>query len=109
MIERSYYWIIVLFLVIGTFAIRASLIAASSRVKISDRAKEVFTYIPAAILPAFIAPFAFYHVGQSDFLAGKERLLAMMLSTVICLWTRSTVATICFGLAVLYVMTQYVA
>jgi branched-subunit amino acid transport protein len=87
---------------IGTFSIRGSLIAVSSRVRISNRTKEVFSYIPAAILPAFIAPFAFFHQGQTALFEGKERMVVLMASTLVCLWSRSTVGTICFGLIALY-------
>ena len=107
MIESSYFWLIFVCLMVGTFTIRVSLIAASSRVKISERAKELFAFIPAAILPAFIAPFAFFHEGQAAWAQGKERFLVLLLSTVVCMWSRSTVVTICFGLSALYVITQF--
>ena len=107
MIENSYFWFIFACLMTGTFIIRGSLIAASSRVKISERAKEVFSFIPAAILPAFIAPFAFFHEGQAQWVLGKERFLVLVVATFVCMATRSTVATICFGLSALYVITQF--
>ncbi|MGZ5278497.1 MAG: AzlD domain-containing protein, partial [Pseudobdellovibrionaceae bacterium] len=74
MIEASYFWMNVAFLALGTIGIRVSLIAASAKIKISDRTKEIFSYIPAAILPAFIAPAVFFHEGHVTWLAGKERL-----------------------------------
>ena len=107
MIETPYFWFIFVCLMTGTFIIRGSLIAASSRVKISDRAKDVFSFIPAAILPAFIAPFAFFHDGQAQWVLGKERFLVLVLATAVCMATRSTVATIFFGLSALYVITQF--
>ncbi len=109
MIESSYFWLVLLCMIVGTFSIRGSLIAASSRVKISDRAREIFSYIPAAILPAFIAPFAFFHQGQTEWLLGKERFLVLVVSTAFCMWTHSTVATIGVGLSVLYVITQFLS
>ncbi len=107
MIESSYFWFILVCLIVGTLTIRGSLIAASSRVKISKRAEELFTYIPAAILPAFIAPFAFFHQGQVHWAQGKERFLVLVAATLVCMWTRSTLATISFGLSALYVITQF--
>lgn len=105
--EAPYFWIIFACLMTGTFIIRGSLIAMSSRVKISERAKEIFTFIPAAILPAFIAPSAFFHLGQATWLFEKERFFVLFVSTLVCLWSRSTVATICFGLFALYIITQF--
>jgi branched-subunit amino acid transport protein len=106
-IEASYFWPIVFFLAAGTLAIRGSIIAISSKVKISNRVKELFSYIPAAILPAFIAPSVFFHQGSVEWLEGKERLMVLVLSTLVCLMTKSTLATITFGLVALYIVTQY--
>ncbi|MBY0385206.1 AzlD domain-containing protein [bacterium] len=107
MIETSSFWIVVVGLMLGTFSIRYSLIAISSRVKISERIKELFSFIPAAILPAFITPSAFFHNGQAVWLLGRERLFILILATFVCLWARSTLLTICFGLVGLYLIAQF--
>lgn len=106
MIETNYFWMNIVLLALGTISIRFSLIAVSSKVKISDRAKEIFSFIPAAILPAFIAPAVFFHEGHVAWLAGRERLVVMILATVVSFFTRSTLATIVFGLLALYFSTQ---
>lgn len=105
MIETSYFWTNIAFLAAGTIAIRLSLIAASSKIKISDRTKEIFSFIPAAILPAFIAPAVYFHQGHVDWMAGKERLVVMVFATAVSYYTRSTLATIAFGLGSLYLLT----
>lgn len=102
MIPPNYYWVNVLLLALGTISIRFSLIAFSGRVKITDRTKEIFSYIPAAILPALIAPMVFFHQGAAEWALGKERALVLVLSTIICALTRSTLLTIIFGLVALY-------
>ncbi len=102
MIEPSYFWTNVLFLAIGTIAIRGTFIIMSSRIKISDRWRQIFSFIPAAILPAFVAPAVFYNEGHQAWLWGKERFFVLIFATAICYYTRSTVATIAFGLAALY-------
>lgn len=101
----QYFWLNIFLLAIGTFAIRGSIIAISSKVKISDRTKELFSYIPAAILPAFVAPAVFFHKGHTEWLFEKERLVILILATVLCWFTRSTLATICFGLVALYLVS----
>ncbi len=83
-----------------------SIIALSARVKISDRVKELFSYIPAAILPAFIAPAVFFHEGHVEWSFGKERLVILILATLVCIYTRSTLLTISFGLGLLYLISQ---
>lgn len=106
MIETSYFWWNIFFLAVGTFAIRASIIAVSSKVQISDWYKEIFSYIPAAILPAFIAPAVFFHEGHIAAVNGKERFVVLVLATVVCFIWRSTLGTIGFGLALLFTLSS---
>ncbi len=108
MIGSSYFWFNIFFLSIGTFCIRGFFIFLSSRIKISTKAKEVLSFIPAAILPAMVAPMVFYHQGQVSLLFGKERLLVLILSCVFCYLFKSMLATIIFGLALLYFVSNYV-
>ena len=102
MIEPAYFWRIVFFLAVGTLAIRGSIIFLSNRIKISDWWREIFSYIPAAILPAFIAPAVFFHEGHIQWMAGRERFAVLILATAVCYYTRNTLATISFGLFMLY-------
>lgn len=107
MIPLGYYWLTVILLAIGTIAIHGSIIALSARAKISDRLKELFTYIPAAILPAFIAPAVFFHQGEVSWMIGKERVVVLILAAILCWITRSTLATVGFGLLALYLFTNF--
>jgi branched-subunit amino acid transport protein len=101
----AYYWSNVVLLALGTLAIRGSIIAISSRVRIPARAQELFTFIPAAILPAFIAPAVFFHQGKAELVLGKERFVVLALATAVCFRTRSTLATIASGLVALYAVS----
>lgn len=107
MIPQSYYWVNVFLLAVGTLVIRGSIIALSAKVKISDRLKELFTFIPAAILPAFVAPAVFFHKGTVEWMMGKERAAVLVLATILCAVTRSTLATIAFGLVALFLFTNF--
>jgi branched-subunit amino acid transport protein len=106
MISQDYFWYNVIVLAIGTISIRLSIILISTRIKITDRVREYFSFIPAAILPAFIAPVAFYHQGSVSYLFGKERFVIMIFATVVCFFSKSTLATIVSGLVALYLLTQ---
>lgn len=107
MISSSYFFLNVLLLGFGTFAIRYSIISISGRIQINGRAREIFTYIPAAILPALIAPMVFFHAGTAGWLAGKERALVLILTTAVCALSRSTLITILFGLLALYLVNHH--
>lgn len=102
MINDTYFVVNVLGLALGTIIIRGSFIALSARVKISDRLRDLFGYIPAAILPGLIIPVTFFHQGRVDFLLGKERFIILVISLVIGLFIRNTLFIISFGLVTLY-------
>lgn len=105
MIQSNYYWINIVCLAMGTLAIRFSFIAVSSKIQVSERWRQIFSFIPAAILPAFVAPAVFFHQGHSEWALGKERGLVLILATAVCYFSRSTLATISFGLAALYFLS----
>lgn len=102
--DQNYFWNIVFLLAIGTISIRFSIIAISKRLIISEQAKEIFSFIPAAILPALVTPMVFFHKGAVDWVFGKERLFILILATAISYFSRSTLATIAFGLVALYLI-----
>lgn len=104
-IAPEYFWTNVFFLMIGTIGIRISIIAVSGRIQINERWREIFSYIPAAILPAFVAPAVVLHHGHVNWVFGKERLLILVAASLICFLTRSTLATIAFGLVMLYLIS----
>ncbi len=107
MIDGNYFLLNVFLLVIGTIAIRGSFIAVSGKMKISDKTREIFTYIPAAILPAFIVPATFFHQGRISEVFGKERFLILVLAGIVFYFVRSTLLNIGLGLGLLYLITQF--
>ncbi|MES2965417.1 MAG: AzlD domain-containing protein [Bdellovibrionota bacterium] len=106
MIETSTFWVCVVAIALGTLVIRFSVIALSGRIVITDRHRELFTYIPASIFPALVVPLVFFHEGVVTWLAGKERLVIIVLAVIVSLFIRSMMLTLVFGLLALYVLTQ---
>lgn len=106
MISSYYFWTIIILLGLGTFAVRSSFIVFSSKIKISDRLKEVLSFIPVAVLPALITPMVFFHEGSVEWMAGKERLVVLALASLVCVYTKSIIATVLAGLGLLYFLTQ---
>lgn len=107
MIDNTYFLTNVLFLAIGTFAIRSSFIAISGKLKHTGELKEFFSFIPAAVLPAFILPAIFYHEGTVAWLGGKERLAVLVVTSILFWFVRSTLLIISAGLILLYLLTNY--
>ena len=108
MISQQYFWVNIFLLAIGTLFIRSSIIIASSRVKISARTKEIFSFIPVAVLPALAAPMVFYHQGEVEWLLGKERLIILLLATIVAYHTKKMTGPLVFGLVTLYLLTQVI-
>ena len=102
MIDSWYFIKIIVGLSIGTFAIRSSAIFLSDKLIISDRVREIFSFIPAAILPGLIAPLVFYHKGNIEIIFGKERFFITLLAATFCYKSKSMLLTILLGLVVLY-------
>ena len=105
--DRFSFWVVVVFLAIGTLSIRSSFFFLYSRLKISSSLRRSFSYIPAAVLPALVFPSVVFHEGTVDMIMNKERLLALILATVACYVSRSVVLTIVTGLMSLFLMTYY--
>jgi branched-subunit amino acid transport protein len=105
MINPDYFLTNVFLLAAGTLIIRGFFIALSGKIKISEKMRELFSFIPAAILPAFIFPTTFFHQGIVSFLGEKERFFVLFLSGLVFYFKRSTLLIIAFGLVSLYFLT----
>ncbi len=104
MINTNYFLVNVLLLAVGTITIRGFFISLSGKMKITPKVKELFTYIPASILPAFIVPATFFHQGAIEFLGGKERFIILIVSGIIFYFKRNTFLIIAVGLTLLYLI-----
>ncbi len=102
MIDKNYFLTNVLLLAIGTIFIRGFFIALSSKLNITPKVRELFTFIPAAIFPALIMPATFFHQGAVEWLGNKERFVVLLVSALACFFIRNTLFVICFGLCLLY-------
>ena len=98
---------VMLALGLGTFLLRFSVVAFSSKLVITPRIREIFTFIPVAVLPALIAPMVFYHKGQVEILLGKERFFVLVFASLVCYLTKSMLLTIISGLVGLLLITQF--
>jgi branched-subunit amino acid transport protein len=105
MIQSDYFLINLSLLAMGTLFIRGSFIAFSGKFKIKPALIELFTYIPAAILPGLIIPATFFHRGSVEWMGGKERFLILLASSLLCFFVRNTFVVISFGLGLLYILT----
>ena len=106
MINEQYFIFNVIALTLGTIIIRGSFIALSGKFEVSQKIKDLFSYIPAAILPALIIPASFYHQGHVNWLFNKERFFVMLIAIVVSYFVRNTLFIISFGLILLYLVSM---
>lgn len=107
MIDHSYFLIVVALLSIGTILIRGSFISLSGKMVINQKVRDLFTYIPAAILPALIIPATYFYQGKVDYLMGKERFVIILTAFVLGHFIRNTLAIVSFGLIALYFVSNF--
>lgn len=105
---RSDFWQIMIALSVGTMLIRSSMFFLYSKLNISDDIRDALGFIPAAVLPALIAPAVVFHEGVADWLFGYERLFSFLFALLVCVKTRNVFATILSGVTVLYISTQLI-
>lgn len=99
-----YFWKTVIPLGIGTLLIRSSLIFLGQKIKLSNFSKDLFTYIPAAVLPALALPMVYMHEGIVAQFAHKERLIAFIIALIVSLKIRNILVIISVGLLSLYIL-----
>ncbi|MFK8136810.1 MAG: AzlD domain-containing protein [Bdellovibrionales bacterium] len=105
--DPVYFYKAIIPLAIGTYLIRLSFIAFSDRIQLNERTRRILSFIPVAVLPALIAPMAFFHKGGVDLFWGKERFVAMLLATIVCFYTRNMLYTLVSGLAILFLFQNF--
>lgn len=105
MIDSTYFLLVVFLLAVGTFLIRYSFIGLSHRMKIPNEVRDLFTYIPAAILPGLFIPATFYYQGQVGALLHKERFVIILFCFLLTIFVRNTLLCISVGLGLLYLVT----
>jgi branched-subunit amino acid transport protein len=98
-------WVTVLLAGAGTFAMRASFLAAAHRMDdVPPRARRVLRQIPPAALAALVVPAVVQPDGRLDLLQG--RVPAALLAALVAWRTRNAALTIAVGLVVFVVVEQ---
>jgi len=103
----SRFYLVMIGLGVGTFLIRSSVILVSDRIKLTNDMKRLFSFIPAAILPALIMPLVFFHEGVVDLVGGKERLIVTFFVLLISFKIKKMSVSIFSGLFLLYLLRVY--
>lgn len=85
-----------------TFATRVVFLLGGERWKPGETFRALLAYVPPAVLAALIAPEVLVREGALALGLDNPRLWAALAAALVALWTRSVLATIGVGLAVLW-------
>ena len=100
--SNQYFWQVVIPLAIGTISIRYSFIFLEGKFRVPKFTRELFTFIPAAVLPALFMPMVYFHKGSSAFFEGRERFVSFMIALLLSLFVRNILFTILVGILFSY-------
>lgn len=96
-------WVTILLAGAGTFAMRASFIAAADRlVDVPPWAQRILRQIPPAALAALVLPALVRSEGDLDLT--HPRFVAGIIAALIAWWTNSVVATLVVGMSLVMLL-----
>jgi len=96
-------WGLIVAIGLGTWLTRLSFLALLARVeRVPPAAARVLRLIPAAVLAALILPALTHATGEFDL--GTDRLAAGAVAALVAWHTKSVLATIAVGMAVLWAL-----
>ena len=92
------HWSLIIYAGIITFVTRFSMIFLLKEDILSDKAKRILSFVPAAIFPAIIFPPIFLdNTGLLD-LENNPKILAAILAIIVGYFSKNIIATIFVGL-----------
>ncbi len=97
-------WLTIVGMGLVTFAARASFIFLPPHTRIPELLRRSLKFVAAAVLPALVVPDVLFHGTPGSLPFDPERLVAAICAAVIAWRTRSMVATIITGMAILFLL-----
>ena len=92
-------WLLIIFCGFVTYLTRFSMIALLKKEMFNDRIREILSYVPSAIFPAIIFPAIFLDNSGSFEFTDNLKILAAIIASAVCIFSRNILATIFSGLA----------
>ena len=92
-------WLSIIIAGILTYLTRTTMVTLINRNILSDKIKQVLSYVPAAVFPAIIFP-AIFLDNSGDFqLENNPKIMAAIIAMLIGIISQNIIATIISGLA----------
>ena len=87
-----------------TFATRYSMISEAAPNELPRRMEHSLRFVPIAVLTAILVPEVMIAESGNLSFYGNYRIVAAGIAVLVALTTRSVIATICFGMASLWLL-----
>ena len=97
-------WLTMLAMGLITFALRASFVALSDRLKMPPSVQRALRFVPVAVLPAIVVPALVFGEGGLELTLSNEKLLAGLVAGVVAWYTHSIIWTIVTGMIALWTL-----
>jgi branched-subunit amino acid transport protein len=96
------FWLIIIVLAAGTWAMRSLPIMLHGHVPLPAWAERLLRYVPVAALTAIAVPASLYLKTNGVYHLEPPRILAAVAAMLVALRTKNVVATLAVGMAVLW-------
>lgn len=100
------FWLITLAMGAITFLLRLSFFELFGRARVPEGLSRALRFVPAAVLPALVAPALVYREGVLELSLGNERLLAGLIAALVAWRSKSMLATILVGMLALWLLQR---
>jgi branched-subunit amino acid transport protein len=97
-------WLLLLVIGLGTFALRLSFIHWFGSREMPAWLGRPLRFVPAAVLPALVAPAVIYGGDAPGFSADNPRLLAALVAAVVAWRSRNVLWTLAAGMIALWII-----
>lgn len=98
------FYIVLAVVGVGTFLIRLSFLQFLAGRELSEKLRLLFSFIPAATLSAIVFPAVLNTGGSLNISFDNHRLIAILVAVLVAWKTRSTLAVLGTGMAVLWLL-----
>jgi len=105
MSQTALFWLMIVVLALGTWAMRSLPIMLHGRVPHPPWLARLLRHVPVAALTSLVVPAALYVHQGADYSFAPARTVAAVVALMVALKTKNTLATLASGMATLWLLT----
>lgn len=104
MSETAQFWLLIVVLALGTWAMRALPIMLHGHVPHPPWLARLLRHVPVAALTALVVPAALYLHAGNNYAFAPDRTLAAIVALAVAWRTKNTLATLAAGMGTLWIV-----